>query len=121
MKIAKVNLNEKFGRFDEYWAPRIVGELNHQLVKIAKFKGEFVMHHHEHEDELFYVVEGTLNIELDEEVIEIQQGEFVIIPKGTSHKPFAKEEVKVLLFEPASTRNTGEDVNERTVDNLEWI
>lgn len=121
MKIRKVNLEEKFGKFTEYWNPKIVGELNSQLVKIAKFKGEFVMHHHELEDELFLVVEGTLNIELEDEVIELQQGEFVIIPKGVKHKPFANEEVKVLLFEPTSTLNTGEDVNERTVDGLEKI
>ncbi len=121
MEINKVNLKEKFNAFTEYWTPKIVGELNRQYVKVAKFKGEFVMHHHENEDELFFVIKGVLNIELLDKTLEIKEGEFVIIPKGVKHKPFAKEEVEVLLFEPASTLNTGNKNNELTVNELEKL
>lgn len=121
MDIQKVNLLEKFSTFSEHWSPKIVGELNQQQVKIAKLKGEFVMHQHDNEDELFLVIEGVLNIELEDKTLELKQGEFVIIPKGVKHKPYAKEEVKVLLFEPASTLNTGNINNELTVDQLDKI
>ncbi len=121
MEIKKVNLKDKFKAFSEYWTPKIVGELNNQYVKIAKFKGEFVMHHHENEDELFLVIKGILNIELVDKTLEIKEGEFVVIPNGTKHKPYAKEEVEVLLFEPASTLNTGNEVNDLTIDRLEKL
>lgn len=121
MKIEKVNLAEKFSTFSEHWTPKIVGELNQQHVKIAKFKGEFVMHHHKNEDELFLVIKGVLNIELEDKTIEMKAGEFVIIPKGVAHKPYAKEEVEVLLFEPATTLNTGNKINDFTVSNLETL
>ncbi len=119
MEIKKINLAEKFSLFTEHWSPKIVGELNQQQVKIAKLKGEFVMHKHDNEDELFMVIEGTLFIELEDKTIELNEGEFVIIPKGVNHKPFAPEEVKVLLFEPASTLNTGEITNHLTTKNLD--
>jgi len=121
MEISKVNLEDKFKTFSEHWTPKIVGELNNQHVKIAKFKGQFIMHHHENEDELFFVIKGILNIELVDKVLEIKEGEFVIIPKGVKHKPFAKEEVEVLLFEPASTLNTGNKQNELTIKQLEKL
>ena len=121
MKIQKVNLSEKFNAFSQYWNPKIIGELNDQYVKIAKLKGEFVTHQHELEDELFFVVEGTLLIELDHKTLEINPGEFVIIPKGTNHKPVAIGEVKVVLFEPKTTLNTGDSNNEFTVENLEKL
>ncbi len=121
MKISKVNLQAKLNSFNEYWTPKIVGELNNQLVKIAKFKGEFVMHKHEHEDELFYVLDGKLFIELIDKTLELNKGEFVIIPKGVEHKPFAPEEVSVMLFEPASTLNTGNTINELTKSDLDKI
>ncbi|MFK7807792.1 MAG: cupin domain-containing protein [Saprospiraceae bacterium] len=121
MEIKKVNLKEKFSTFTDYWSPRIVGELNNQQVKIAKFKGEFIMHHHENEDELFFVIKGILKMELADKTLEINEGEFVIIPKGVAHKPYSEEEVEVLLFEPASTLNTGNEVNDRTVDDLERL
>ncbi len=121
MEIKKVNLKEKFETFSEYWTPKIVGELNNQHVKIAKFKGEFIMHHHENEDELFLVIKGTLHIELLHQTMEIQAGEFVVIPKGVKHKPYAKEEVEVLLFEPATTLNTGNETNDLTVKRLEKL
>ncbi|MEL7534974.1 MAG: cupin domain-containing protein [Bacteroidota bacterium] len=121
MEIKTVNLNEKFAAFNEHWSPKIAGELNGQMVKLAKLQGEFVMHKHEEEDEMFFVVEGKLFMELEEQTLEINPGEFVIIPKGVMHKPYAAEEVKVMLFEPASTLNTGTEVNERTVSDLERI
>ena len=121
MEINKVNLNSKLKTFNEYWTPKIVGELNNQFVKIAKFKGEFVMHKHEQEDELFYVLDGKLFIELIDKTLEINSGEFVIIPKGIEHKPYAFEEVSVMLFEPSTTLNTGNTKNEFTVSDLDKI
>lgn len=121
MEINKVNLQSKLNTFNEYWTPKIVGELNNQLVKIAKFKGEFVMHKHEQEDELFYVIAGKLFIEWANKTLELNSGEFVIIPKGVEHKPYAPEEVSVMLFEPASTLNTGNTENELTVSDLDRI
>ena len=121
MDINKVNLAAKFKTFSDYWNPKIVGELNKQLVKIVKVKGEFVMHQHENEDELFFVINGTLFMELENKTIEINAGEFIIIPKGTIHKPYAPEEASIMLFEPATTLNTGNINNEFTVDNLEEI
>jgi mannose-6-phosphate isomerase-like protein (cupin superfamily) len=115
----KVNLKEKLALFSEHWSPRIVGELNGQHVKLAKFKGEFVWHHHEHEDELFFVVKGTLLMRLRESNVVINEGEFFIVPRGVEHQPVAEDEVHVLLFEPATTLNTGNVRNERTVESLE--
>jgi mannose-6-phosphate isomerase-like protein (cupin superfamily) len=115
--VHKVNIAEKFTQFDEYWRPRIVGELNGQHVKLVKLRGEFVWHHHEHEDELFYVLKGRLLMRLRDGDVTIEEGEFLIVPRGVEHQPVAEEEVHVLLFEPASTLNTGNVRNERTVDN----
>lgn len=117
----KVNLSGKFDLFHDHWNPRIIGELNGQCVKAAKLKGEFVWHHHDHEDEMFLVVKGKLIMELRDKTIEINEGEFLVVPKGVEHKPVAPEEVRVLLFEPASTLNTGNIKNERTKDQLEKI
>ena len=117
----KVNLTEKFGLFDEYWSPKIVGELNGQHVKLAKLKGEFIWHHHEVEDELFLVIKGQLVLKLKEKDVVLEEGEFFIVPRGVEHKPVAKEEAHVLLFEPVSTLNTGNVRNERTVENLNKI
>ncbi|MEM9917337.1 MAG: cupin domain-containing protein [Bacteroidota bacterium] len=121
MEINKVNPSQKFSTFDEYWSPKIVGKLNGQLVKLAKFKGAFVMHEHEKEDELFYVIAGELFIELENKTLHLKPGEFVIIPKGTKHKPYAPEEVQVMLFEPASTLNTGDVINDLTKSDLETL
>ena len=117
----KVNLVEKFALFDEYWSPRIVGELNGQQVKLAKLKGEFVWHHHEAEDELFLVVQGRLVIKLAERDVVLEEGEFLIVPRGVAHKPVAEQETHVLLFESRSTLNTGNVRGERTVEDLETI
>lgn len=113
-----VNLNQKFNLFQDYWSPKIAGELNDSYVKLAKLKGEFVWHHHETEDELFLVVKGKLLIKLRNRDIWLQEGEFVIIPKGVEHLPIAEEEAHVLLLEPKSTLNTGNLQNERTVPNV---
>ena len=115
-----VNLSQKFSLFHEHWSPRIVGELNDSYVKLAKLKGEFVWHTHEKEDELFLVVKGTLVIKLRERDLVIHEGEFAIIPRGVEHCPVAEEEVHVMLLEPKSTVNTGDQVNERTVE-AQWI
>jgi mannose-6-phosphate isomerase-like protein (cupin superfamily) len=117
----KVNLVEKFGLFDEYWSPKIVGELNGQWVKLAKLKGEFVWHHHEAEDELFLVVKGRLVIKLREEDVVLEAGEFFIVPRGVEHQPVAEQEAHVLMFEPKSTLNTGNVRSERTVEELETL
>lgn len=114
----KINVAEKFSLFSEHWNPKIVGELNGQMVKLVKFKGPFVWHHHENEDELFYVVKGSFDMHLRDKVVTIKEGEFIIIPRGVEHKPVAKEEVEIMLFEPASTLNTGNIENEMTRKNL---
>jgi mannose-6-phosphate isomerase-like protein (cupin superfamily) len=117
----KVNLAQKFGLFDEHWTPKIVGELNGQYVKLAKLKGEFVWHEHEAEDELFLVVKGRLTIKLRERDIILEEGEFLVVPRGIEHCPVAEEEVQVLMFEPVSTSHTGNVRTVKTVDKLEWI
>ena len=117
----KVNLAEKFNMFNDYCNPRIIGELNGQHVKAVKLKGEFVWHSHEHEDELFLVVKGKFNMELRDKTVTIHEGEFFIVPRTVEHKPVAGEEVHILLFEPASTVNTGDVENEMTRKNLEKL
>ncbi|MCH8946866.1 MAG: cupin domain-containing protein [Acidobacteria bacterium] len=117
----KVNLAEKFSLFADHWSPKIVGELNDSYVKVVKLKGEFVWHHHEKEDELFLVVKGKLLIRLRDRDLWLQEGEFVIIPKGVEHLPVAEEEAHVLLLEPKTTLNTGNVRSERTLANLQRI
>jgi mannose-6-phosphate isomerase-like protein (cupin superfamily) len=115
-----INIAQKFSLFQEYWSPRIAGELNDSYVKLVKLKGEFVWHHHEAEDELFLVVKGKLLIKLRDRDLWLDEGEFAIIPKGVEHMPVAEEETHVLLLEPKSTLNTGNVQNERTVE-ARWI
>jgi mannose-6-phosphate isomerase-like protein (cupin superfamily) len=117
----KINLADKFSLFTEHWSPKIAGELNGQQVKLVKFKGPFVWHHHENEDELFYVVKGSFDMEFRDKTVTINEGEFIIVPKGVEHRPNAKEEVQVMLFEPAGTLNTGNTENEFTKKTLEQI
>ena len=117
----KVNLQQKFSQFQDHWNPRITGELNGQHVKLAKLKGEFIWHHHEHEDEMFLVIKGTLKMEFRDRTEIINEGEFIIVPRGVDHKPVADEEVHVMLFEPATTLNTGNIENERTRKNLDLL
>ncbi|MEO6316622.1 MAG: cupin domain-containing protein [Chitinophagaceae bacterium] len=117
----KVILSEKFGLFSDHWSPKIAGELNGQLVKLVKFKGPFTWHHHDNEDELFLVVKGSFVMELRDKKIALNAGEFLIVPRGVEHRPNAAEEVEVLLFEPASTLNTGNTENEFTKSDLSNI
>lgn len=117
----KVNLAQKFSMFNDYWSPKIVGEINDSHVKLVKVKGEFVWHHHETEDELFLVVKGSLLIKLRDQDIFLEEGEFAIIPRGVEHLPVAEEEAHVLLLERKTTLNTGNIDNERTVVDLERI
>jgi mannose-6-phosphate isomerase-like protein (cupin superfamily) len=117
----KVNLHEKLSLFSDYFKPRVAGELNGQQVKLVKFAGPFVWHHHEAEDELFLVVKGRFRMEFRDRNVWIEEGEFIIVPHGVEHRPVAEEEVHVLLFEPAETLNTGNVRNELTESNLERI
>ena len=117
----KINIAQKFSLFQEHWSPKIVAELNGQLVKMVKFKGEFVWHHHEVEDELFLVVKGKLVMHFRDRSVPVEEGEFIVVPAGVEHKPVADEEVHVILFEPKSTLNTGNVRNERTLDELETV
>lgn len=119
--IEKVNLAQKFSLFDDYWSPRLAGQVNDCAVKLVKLKGEFVWHHHDDEDELFLVVNGRLRIELHDGEVVLNAGEFAIIPKGVEHRPVADDEVHVLLFEPDTTLNTGNIQSERTVRDLKQI
>jgi mannose-6-phosphate isomerase-like protein (cupin superfamily) len=114
-EIGQVNIRDKLALFTAHWDPKIVGELNGQHVKLVKFQGEFVWHHHEHEDELFLVVDGRFTMQFRDRNIALEAGEFLIVPRGVEHRPVAENEVHVLLFEPSTTLNTGNVVSERTV------
>ncbi len=117
----KVNVAQKFALFSDYWSPKIAGELNDSYIKLAKFKGEFVWHCHENEDELFLVTMGQLLIKLRDGEVRIGPGEFVVIPRGVEHLPVAEDEVHVILIEPKTTLNTGNVVDEKTVKHLEKV
>lgn len=116
-----VNIAEKLLMIEDYWNPRIVGELNGQHIKLVKFKGSFVWHHHENEDELFYVLKGRFDMEMRDQTVTIQESEFFIVPRGVEHRPVANEEVSLLLFEPAGTLNTGNVNNTFTKTDLQKI
>lgn len=116
-----INIHDKFSLFSEHWSPKIIAELNGQQVKLARLKGEFVWHSHEHEDELFMVIEGVLKIEFRDRTETIRPNELIVVPRGVEHKPVAEEEVLVLLFEPAGTLNTGDAQSHLTQKNLEKI
>ena len=117
----KVNVAEKFAKISEYWRPYIAAELNGQHVKLDKLKGEFVFHHHEHEDEMFLVVKGRFRMEFRDRHEWIEEGEFIVVPRGVEHRPVAEEECWILLFEPATTLNTGNVVDDHTLTELEWV
>ena len=121
----KINLAEKLARIQDHWNPRIAGELNHQLIKLVKFQGPFTWHHHETEDEMFLVVKGRFRMDYREHGVEqetwIEPGEFIIVPRGVEHRPFAEDECEVMLFEPASTLNTGNVEDDFTRKQLERI
>ena len=118
---SKVNVAEKFALFGDYWSPKIAGDMNDSYIKLAKLKGEFVWHHHENEDELFFVTKGSLVIKMRDGEIRVEPGEFVIIPRGVDHLPIADEEVHVILIEPKTTLNTGNVKSDRTVADLQRI
>jgi mannose-6-phosphate isomerase-like protein (cupin superfamily) len=117
----KINIREKLTHFSDYWNPKILAELNGQHVKAVKLKGEFVWHHHDHEDELFLVVKGRLKMEFRDKIVVLDEGEFIVVPRMVEHRPVAEGEVHILLFEPASTLNTGNVENDRTRKHLEKI
>ena len=119
--MTKVNIREKLALFDDHWSPKVVGELNGQHVKLVKFRGEFVWHKHDQEDELFLVVKGRFRMDLRDRQVWLEEGEFLIVPRGVEHRPFAEEEAQVLLFEPAGTLNTGNALDDRTVREPERI
>jgi len=121
MSPEKVNLSEKLSLFSDHWSPKIAGELNDSYVKLVKFQGEFVWHHHDNEDELFLVVKGRMLMRFRDRDVWVNEGEFIIVPHGVEHMPVAPEEVQVVLLEPKSTLNTGNVENERTVAELEKI
>ena len=117
----KVNINQRLSLFSDYWNPRIVGELNNQLVKLVKFKGEFVWHKHENEDEMFFVIQGKFKVEFRDKIIGLNETEFLIVPKGVEHRPVADNEVSVMLFEPATTLNNGNADSDLARHKLEEI
>ena len=117
----RINLKQKFSLFKDHWSPKIVGELNGQFVKLVKFTGPFVWHHHDTEDELFLTVKGKFTMKLKDGDVVVNEGELIIIPRGVEHCPVADEEAHVLLFEPKSTLNTGSVKNERTKEKLQWV
>jgi len=117
----KVNLADKFARFADHWSPKVVAELNGQHVKVVKFQGAFVWHHHDDEDELFLVHRGRFRMEFRDRTVELSAGDFLVVPRGVEHRPVADEEVEVVLFEPATALNTGNVRDERTVDTLERL
>lgn len=119
--MSKVNIKEKLDVFDNYWEPKIVGELNESHVKLSKLKGEFIWHHHENEDEMFLVIKGKLLMKFRDKSVQVNEGEFIIVPKGVEHLPVAEEEVHVLLIEPKTTLNTGNVTNDKTVSRLDKI
>ncbi|MBL7922104.1 MAG: cupin domain-containing protein [Bacteroidia bacterium] len=117
----KINITHKLSLFSDHWNPKIVGELNGQHVKLVKFKGEFTWHSHEHEDELFYVIDGKFKMEFRDRTVDVLTNEFLIVPRGVEHRPVAEHEVSVMLFEPAGTLNTGNVKNEFTKENIKNI
>ena len=119
--VKKINIEQKLSLFKDHWNPRIIGELNKQHVKLAKIKGEFIWHKHDKEDEMFFVLKGTLKIEFRDRTEIIHENEIIIVPKGVEHRPIAEKEVSIMLFEPATTINTGDLDNERTRKNLESL
>ncbi len=117
----KINLKEKFSLFSEQWTPKILAELNESYVKIAKIQGEFTWHKHDNEDEMFFLVEGSMEIHFRDKVISLSEGEIVVVPKGVEHMPVCKDEAKIMMIEKKTTVNTGDVVNEKTKTDIEWL
>lgn len=116
-----INITEKLTLFDDHWHPRIIAELNGQLVKLAKIQGEFVWHDHANEDELFLVIKGRLRMDFRDRQVWVEEGEMIVVPRGVEHRPFTEDECHILLFEPAETAHTGDVVDERTRTERDWI
>ena len=116
-----INLKEKFSMFSKYWSPHVIAEMNDYQFKLAKIKGEFIWHEHDDTDEVFIVIEGSMNIEFQDGIVDLSEGEMFVVPKGVSHKPFAENECKIMLVEPKGVINTGESEGEMTAPNDVWI
>jgi mannose-6-phosphate isomerase-like protein (cupin superfamily) len=121
MLTKKINITEKFSKFSKHWSPRIVAEMNDYQFKIAKIKGEFVWHDHKHTDETFIVIEGNMSMKFRDSIVELFEGEMIVVPKGTEHKPCADKECKILVIEPRGVINTGDIVNNLTINEDQWI
>ena len=117
----KINFKSKFNKFDEIWSPKIIAEMNDYQFKLVKIKNDFIWHNHEDTDEVFIVIEGKISIEFEDKVVELNEGEMIVVPKGKKHKPFAEEESKIMLIEPKGVINTGDQKNELTAKNDQWI
>ena len=116
-----INLKEKLGKFSDHWSPKVIAELNDYQFKLVKIQGEFVWHNHPDTDEVFIVIEGSMNIEFENETVQLNEGEMLVVPKGVEHKPYADSECKVMLVEPRGVVNTGDADSELTADNDVWI
>ncbi len=121
MKFEPINIEEKMELINEYWTPKIVEQMNDYQFKLVKIKGDFTWHDHKDTDEVFYVIDGKMHIEFRDKTIELKTGDLFVVPKGVEHKPFAKEECKIMLIEPAGTVNTGDAVTTLTASNSDWI
>ena len=117
----KINLQNKFNKFTDHWSPKVIEEMNDYQFKLVKIKNDFTWHKHNDTDETFFVIEGKIGIEFEDETIELSAGEMIVIPKGKKHKPFAEEEAKIMLIEPKGVINTGDAINKFTADNDQWI
>lgn len=119
--MGKINLKEKLALFSDHWSPKIITEMNDYQIKLVKIKGDFVWHNHEDTDELFFVIEGKMKIEFKDKIVELNEGEMYVVPKGIEHKPFAENECKIMLFEPRGVVNTGENEGDLTASNDIWV
>ena len=117
----KINFLSKFSKFNELWSPKVIAEMNEYQFKLAKIKNDFIWHSHEETDETFIVIEGSMSIEFESETIELNEGEMIVVPKGKKHRPFAKEEEKIMLIEPRGIKNTGDVIDDLTSENDQWI
>tara|TARA_B100001175_G_scaffold125683_1_gene106942 strand:+ start:341 stop:700 length:360 start_codon:yes stop_codon:yes gene_type:complete len=117
----KINLKSKFNKFNDLWSPKVIAEMNDYQFKLVKIKNDFVWHKHDDTDEVFIVVEGTIHIEFEDKTIEVNEGEMIVVPKGTKHKPYASEEAKIMLVEPSGVINTGDNEGHLTAPNNEWV
>tara|TARA_B100000700_G_scaffold11195_1_gene11398 strand:+ start:54 stop:440 length:387 start_codon:yes stop_codon:yes gene_type:complete len=119
--MSKINLKEKLSMFSEHWSPKVISELNDYQIKLVKIQGDFVWHNHSDTDELFFVIEGKMNIEFENETVELNKGEMYVVPKGVEHRPYAEKECEIMLIEPRGVINTGESQNDLTASNDVWI